>query len=307
MWVGQQQLQQVMALVADSPQWKSTAVWMLAAYVFKLRVPSECLPMVVGIGDSSTYGQAQTSQSIIHIGESEIVLCLKTRKNRYVPVTQAIMSAFMLLCIRPWGARLCRSCWCKECGLTCPVHMLGAALNSWGPGSQPFAGTTAPKARANLREVLAAIGVPEASRYRTHDLKRGHTRDMANKGCTLKEILLAADWRCTCQCQLELGSLEPPCLPGHLHSQNISTWTKLRLEPLLNAIAGQVTQVLQSPVTLQALMVIQRIEAVQMCAVLHGVVSAPMCTIWFGWQPFMQPSQVCISPTVFGSRCFTGV
>lgn len=205
MWVGQQQLQQVMALVADSPQWKSTAVWMLAAYVFKLRVPSECLPMVVGIGDSSTYGQAQTSQSIIHIGESEIVLCLKTRKNRCVPVTQAIMSAFMLLCIRPWGARLCRSCWCKECGLTCPVHMLGAALNSWGPGSQPFAGTTASKARANLREVLAAIGVPEASRYRTHDLKRGHTRDMANKGGTLKEILLAADWRCTCQCQLASG------------------------------------------------------------------------------------------------------
>ena len=105
MWVGQQQLQQVMALVADSPQWKSTAVWMLAAYVFKLRVPSECLPMVVGIGDSSTYGQAQTSQSIIHIGESEIVLCLKTRKNRCVPVTQAIMSAFMLLMHQALGGK----------------------------------------------------------------------------------------------------------------------------------------------------------------------------------------------------------
>ena len=82
MWIGQEQLQHVMTLLVDSPGWRPTALWMLAAYVFKLRVPSECLPMVVGVGDNTTFGQEQPSQSIIYPGSDEIVLCLKRRKNR---------------------------------------------------------------------------------------------------------------------------------------------------------------------------------------------------------------------------------
>ena len=66
---------------------------------------------------------------------------------------------------------------------------------AYNPGSMPFEGISATKAMANMREVLAAINLPNADKYRTHDLKRGHTRDMTRKGHNLKEILVAADWR----------------------------------------------------------------------------------------------------------------
>ena len=66
---------------------------------------------------------------------------------------------------------------------------------AYNPGSMPFEGINAAKAMANMREVLSAINLLNADKYRTHDLKRGHTRDMMRKGHNLKEILVAADWR----------------------------------------------------------------------------------------------------------------
>ena len=46
-----------------------------------------------------------------------------------------------------------------------------------------------------LRRLLAEAGVPEADKYTSHDLRRGHADDMRRGGATLGEILRAGDWR----------------------------------------------------------------------------------------------------------------
>ena len=43
--------------------------------------------------------------------------------------------------------------------------------------------------------MLEALGVPKARLYRTHDIRRGHARDMQARGATLGEILRAGGWR----------------------------------------------------------------------------------------------------------------
>ena len=39
-----------------------------------------------------------------------------------------------------------------------------------------------------------AVGVIDAENYTTHDLRRGHTMDMAESGCSLAKILEAGGW-----------------------------------------------------------------------------------------------------------------
>ena len=46
-----------------------------------------------------------------------------------------------------------------------------------------------------LRGMLAALHIPDSHLYRTHDLRRGHARDLQARGATLAEILAAGDWR----------------------------------------------------------------------------------------------------------------
>ena len=58
-----------------------------------------------------------------------------------------------------------------------------------------FEDFTAYNSLAALREFLALIHVPNATMFRTHDLRRGHARDMQARGATLSEILRAGDWR----------------------------------------------------------------------------------------------------------------
>ena len=42
--------------------------------------------------------------------------------------------------------------------------------------------------------MLAAVGVPDAASYRTHDLRRGHAADIQERGGNLAEILSAGEW-----------------------------------------------------------------------------------------------------------------
>ena len=73
--------------------------------------------------------------------------------------------------------------------------MLGAEAVAWKQGTRPFQGITAASALGKLRNILAAIRVPEHNLYRTQDWRRGHTRDLQASGATLKEILEAGQWR----------------------------------------------------------------------------------------------------------------
>ena len=144
----------------------------LASYIFLLRVPSEALPICIG-----GVGEAVEQQSVVLVNESEVVLRLARRKNM------------------PGGSTITRRCWCKDCALTCPVHVLGAFFKSCEPGSQPFVAIAAHQARSFLKTWLFGLGVADAHLYRPHDLRRGHARDLQVGGSTLVEILNAGQWR----------------------------------------------------------------------------------------------------------------
>ena len=46
-----------------------------------------------------------------------------------------------------------------------------------------------------VRRALARADVRDAAKYRTQDLRRGHSQDMAESGCTLDDIMAAGQWR----------------------------------------------------------------------------------------------------------------
>ena len=62
-------------------------------------------------------------------------------------------------------------------------------------GTRPWAHISAENARARIRSRLTELQVPQASRYGTHDFRRGHAKDMAESGSTLAQILRAGQWR----------------------------------------------------------------------------------------------------------------
>ena len=66
---------------------------------------------------------------------------------------------------------------------------MGRLLAAWPIGSMPFKTFTAKTAINSLRVVLAATDVPNAEKYRTHDLRRGHAEDIVANGGRLTELL----------------------------------------------------------------------------------------------------------------------
>ena len=117
-------------------------------------------------------------QSVVSIDweSGELVLKLKRRKNKQC------------------GSRLVRTCWCKECPVTCPVHALGPWIAAAAPGTALFAGISPAAAIRTLRSMLADLDVKQAGLYRTHDLRRGHALDLQSSGAPLLEILNAGEW-----------------------------------------------------------------------------------------------------------------
>ena len=162
---------QLVDLATTSPALKSLAFLCLTAYVFLLRVPSEALPIMAHVG-----GEAAAAP-VVTVGAESIEIWLPRRKNRLQPST-----------VR-------RSCWCKSCSKTCPVHALAPFFQSCDQGERPFAHMTLNVALKGLRTVLGKLNIQDAERYRTHDLRRGHAEDLRVKGATLGEILRAGDWR----------------------------------------------------------------------------------------------------------------
>ena len=131
-------------------------------------------------------------------------MCLKTRKNR------------------PWGARILRTCWCGSCMATCPVHVLGhffrctclcaasvstpfcicVACRTFPAGCKPFSAVSSKNGNTQLRLLLSELGVQDAIKHRSHDLRRGHSRDImvsgADKGVpvekTMEELRGKGQW-----------------------------------------------------------------------------------------------------------------
>ena len=62
--------------------------------------------------------------------------------------------------------------------------MLGPAVRGIQPGTALFGGFTAAGANSALKDMLGKIGVPKAKEYRTHDIRRGHARDLQLSGAS---------------------------------------------------------------------------------------------------------------------------
>ena len=159
----------------DNPWTIADGMLFLTAYVFLLRVPSECLP-IVKIDQPPAAGSV-LGQATVWVEADRIVLKLQRRKNR------------------PNGSLLWRACWCSTCKATCPVHVLGAYFQGLACGAAPFVARTPGAALGSLRDILSFLNVPDAHHFRTHDFRRGHAEDLKLSGATLYEILMAGEWR----------------------------------------------------------------------------------------------------------------
>ena len=160
----------------ETPVDNALAMCFLACYIFMLRMPSECLPMVVAAG---TDADAKT-KAVVTVEKDCVKLRLLRRKNRE---HESVIK---------------RTCWCANSSAhasTCPVHVLGKYLAGLGPGCQPFAVFDKRSVLQKLRGKLQSMRVHEATMYRTHDFRRGHARDLQIGGKTLYHILKAGDWK----------------------------------------------------------------------------------------------------------------
>ena len=65
-------------------------------------------------------------------------------------------------------------------------------IEKFPEGTLLFKGVTPAAALANLRKILGELNVPNAMAYRTHDLRRGHARDLQiNGACSLLLLVLS--------------------------------------------------------------------------------------------------------------------
>ena len=71
-------LESMTMVMATDATWKRTVMWILTAYAFLLRVPSECLPITILDGANSD-GQAHAGMLVL---DGCLELHLKRRKNR---------------------------------------------------------------------------------------------------------------------------------------------------------------------------------------------------------------------------------
>ena len=144
------------------------------AFAFLLRVPSEGLPLRVGAVGSLTPHSGKT----LTIANSKAILVFDRRKNRESQTTAE------------------RSCWCKGCSATCPVHRLPALIPACREQFvAPFTNWRPHQVTRTLRRRLSVIGIPNAAAFTLKGFRRGHAQQIAEQGGALKLLLDAADWK----------------------------------------------------------------------------------------------------------------
>ena len=156
---------------------RKEALAYVLSYAFLLRVPSECLPIIVGQPESGSWPLTAGSHSRLSLTNDKLVLQLARRKNKQ------------------HGSTLMRSCWCQSCKVTCPVHNALIFLKDkmWH-GQNIFAGITPAGFVRTLRARLARLDIKDPDNYGSHDFRRGHAVDMQLGGRSLGEILRAGEW-----------------------------------------------------------------------------------------------------------------
>ena len=155
----------------DKPEWREFVMLCLISYVFLLRVPSECLPVAFHDGHDDVVC------TVLRLRGAVLEMTFPRRKNRCEPTVQT------------------RGCWCKQCPVTCPVHVIGEYLQEFPSGARPFLQWRPDMVLKELRALLVVVEVVDAQGYVAHDLRRAHAEDIRRRGGTLAEILSAGDWR----------------------------------------------------------------------------------------------------------------
>ena len=89
------------------------------------------------------------------------------------------------------------------------MHVIGAWIADQPAGFSLFEDISAAAALFTLREILGCLGVPDATQYRCHDLRRGHARDLQSSG---RPCYMPRACRRSCFLLLRLGQ-EPRCGP----------------------------------------------------------------------------------------------
>lgn len=153
-----------------------SAMLYCTAYVFLLRVPSEGLPLIKVSAETAAH-QSWHDKARIFVSGSQLVIKLPTRKNALA------------------GSTLARSCWCARCKDTCPNHRLGVWVRDMPDGTMLFSGISQQGVNQALRRRVRSCGVPDAASFSSKVFRRGHARDMVQRGSRIAEILAAGQWR----------------------------------------------------------------------------------------------------------------
>ena len=157
-------LQRMIPVMIDRPETRDLLMLFLASYAFLLRVPSEGLPL------AAHEAPPGAEATVFTVGHDCVKVHFPFRKNSYEPSV------------------LTRTCSCKRCPLSCPVHVLGLFMKSLKPGTQPFLHIDRGQLRLALREMLSEIGVENACSYGSHSFRRGHADDIEQRGGSAAEI-----------------------------------------------------------------------------------------------------------------------
>ena len=74
------------------------------------------------------------------------------------------------------------------------MHVLGEYISSLPTGEELFPDITPANVNPVLREFLGACKVPDARFFVSHDIRRGHGKDIQMKGGTVAQLLEAGEW-----------------------------------------------------------------------------------------------------------------
>ena len=146
-------MEQLVDLGGQDPRLHTLSMLYLVTYTFLLRLPSEALPL-----------QGCTGEHRIVVEGDYVIVCLPRRKNLNAP------------------CRLARSCWCRCAPKLCPRHVVGEWVLAQERGSMLFGDVSGGSALTSLRSMLSSLGVERHQEFRTHDLRRGHAKDLQISG-----------------------------------------------------------------------------------------------------------------------------
>ena len=177
------------------------AIWI--SWIFLLRVPSECLPLVRQKPfERMDADSVLQSPAVIGVEKGNIVIKLHRRKHM------------------AGGARLVRRCICERYPpgsleihvpqLFCPTCVLWDAIcGRVRAGDMLFPGLSGPRFTDKLRNMARHLGWERSEKLGSHSIRRGAARAILEAGGSFAQLLKAGQWHSSAyRLYLDLGMEE---------------------------------------------------------------------------------------------------